>query len=93
MKRFALLAFLALGCSVQLVEPKREALGCVEAGAHLRRLSCPEAYTPGGMPFAEACEIASKDGRDWRPDCIALVSSCSEVEDAYRTPRGVACSR
>lgn len=62
---------------------------CEAAGATLSALGCPEASTPGGTSFAVACETAARDGRDWHPECIARVTSCSQVEDAFR---GELCS-
>lgn len=90
-----LLAVLALslpqGCGfptpapVDPSPPKPQPAGdCAAAGAHLEALGCPEAHTPAGTSFAEACERAAADGRDWCPGAIARVSSCTEVEAASR---------
>lgn len=57
---------------------------CEAAGAHLAELGCPEAKTPAGAPFAAACNAAVADGRNWHPECLARVASCSEVETAFR---------
>lgn len=64
---------------------------CKDAGDRLEQLGCPEARTPAGAPFAEACEAAAEDGRDWRADCIAQISSCAELQSAYNTPEGEVC--
>lgn len=37
--------------------------------------------TPGGEPFADACQYAASQGRDWRPACLASVESCEDVEE------------
>ena len=68
-----------------------EASACERAGARLAELECEEAKGPDGTPFAEACAAAAEDGRDWRPDCIALVTRCDEVTTAYQTPEGEPC--
>jgi len=47
--------------------------------------------TPAGEPFADACQAAAADGRDWRPECLAAISSCDQLEEAYRTPRDRPC--
>lgn len=51
----------------------------------------PRSRTPAGAPFAAYCHDAMKDGRDVRPDCIAVVPSCKWLDAAYRTPRGTPC--
>lgn len=58
---------------------------CEAAEARLVELGCPEARTPDGTPFGEACWDAAQDGRHWRPDCIVLVTSCDQVERAAGT--------
>ena len=57
---------------------------CETAGVHLAELGCPEATTPAGTHFAEACNAAVADGRNWHPECIARVADCSQVADAFR---------
>lgn len=88
MTRWLLLAALALpGCPVVPTppDPGPAPVGdCRAAGERLRALGCPEARTPEGTPFSEACERAQRDGRDWCPSAISQVSDCSEVEDASR---------
>jgi hypothetical protein len=72
---------------------------CGRAGETLCRLQCrdragaPRWRTPAGRPFAEVCRAARDDGRDWRPDCLARITDCSQVEAAYRTSGGAACPR
>lgn len=51
----------------------------------------PRHVTPAGKPFAAFCREAHADGRDVRPDCIAVVPSCKWLDAAYRTPRGTPC--
>lgn len=81
------------GCSSATPPPAPVVVGdpCEAAGARLAELGCPEAKTPAGLPFGDACKVARADGRDWRPDCIALVDSCDEVASAYRTRAGAPC--
>jgi len=57
---------------------------CLAAQYTLERLGCEQARSPSGTPFGEACERAEGDGREWHPECIALVQHCSEVDAAYR---------
>jgi hypothetical protein len=57
---------------------------CADAGAKLRAIGCPEARTPHGTPFEEACERAAADGRDFCPGDVAAITDCSEVEAASR---------
>lgn len=64
---------------------------CAKAHKKLVELNCEYQTTPDGDSFADACEVAADDGRNWRPDCIALVASCDQVEDAFRTPEGEPC--
>jgi hypothetical protein len=64
---------------------------CERAQERLTALGCPEQRTPRGASFAAACEAAAADGRNWRPDCIAQVAACSEVEAAYNTVEGQPC--
>ena len=69
-----------------------EASDCEKAHEKLVELNCELQKTPEGAPFSEACETAADDGRNWRPDCIALVESCDQVEEAFRTPEGEVCN-
>lgn len=64
---------------------------CQKAHTRLVELDCPEQSTPQGATFAEACETAAKDGRNWRPDCIAKIESCEDLEEAYSTPEEDPC--
>lgn len=57
---------------------------CERAQTRLTVLGCPEAATPAGTPFQTVCERAAADGRDFHPNCLATIRSCSEVEQAYR---------
>lgn len=57
---------------------------CLMAQERLQELDCPEQTTPGGTPFAEACERALDDGRDWCAGDISVIRDCSEVEAASR---------
>jgi hypothetical protein len=57
---------------------------CQRAQWTLEALRCPQAATPEGTPFAVVCERAKVDGRDFHPACIAGVTSCADVEPAYR---------
>lgn len=57
---------------------------CQRAQWVLEALRCPQAATPEGTPFAVVCERAKLDGRDFHPACIAGITSCAEVEPAYR---------
>ncbi len=45
----------------------------------------------GGGSFTEHCVYAAEDGRNWRPDCIAQVTSCGDVAMASETPEGQSC--
>lgn len=89
-----LLALLACACTPQCTSTPHSSptpSACSAAGAKLRELNCPQATTPAGTPFEAACQRALDDGRNWRPDCIARVTSCDQVEAAYRTPTKEAC--
>lgn len=99
--RYYAVALAILVCACQPQPPKP--LGyrhtasdaeCAAADATLARLGCSQAVVAGHR-FAELCLLAAHDApqRDWRPDCIALVSACSDVETAAVTPREVACGR
>jgi len=71
---------------------------CGLAGEHLCRLGCrsntgaPLWRTPAGRSFADVCREAAADGRSWRPDCLARITDCSQVESAYRTKAGAVCA-
>jgi hypothetical protein len=94
--RGALSACILAACSsappspVQPVPP-RSGGDCWDAQGRLDELGCEERQTPRGAKFGAACESAAEDGRDWRPDCIALVESCDDVHEAFLTPEGIAC--
>lgn len=64
---------------------------CERAQHRLDALECAHRRTPKGASFQEACDAAARDGRNWRSDCIALVTSCDDVEKAFRTPKEQAC--
>ena len=64
---------------------------CQRAEDTLVRLGCKQARTPAGVPFHEACDHALDDGRNWRPDCLALITSCDQLDTVYRTPEGAPC--
>lgn len=64
---------------------------CESAHEKLVELGCPETTTPKGDSFAVACEAAAADGRNWRPDCIAQIHDCDDIEVMYNTPEGAAC--
>lgn len=57
---------------------------CQRADVTLNALKCPEAKTPKGTPFADACRRAAATKQDWHPECIAKVTSCAAVKAAYR---------
>jgi hypothetical protein len=63
---------------------------CDRAEETLLRIGCRRedgtswAQTPKGAPFSQACKSALKDGRDWNARCIAMITSCDELVDAYR---------
>ena len=86
--RLLLVTILALaGCASVTPAPAPAPVpegSCETAGANLTELGCPEATTPAGTPFATACLAAVADGRNWHPECLARVASCSEVEMAFR---------
>jgi hypothetical protein len=64
---------------------------CLAAECTLARLRCAEAKSPNGTPFSEACRRARVDSRDWRPDCLARITSCSQISAAYRVKAGASC--
>jgi hypothetical protein len=91
---FPLIAVILMtGCAQQCAGVTTPVVGdaCDAAQQRLSELGCEEAQTPKGTSFARACVDARQDGRDWRPDCIAQIGDCSQVEDAYSTPKGTAC--
>ena len=49
---------------------------CAAAGARLRELGCPEAYTPLGTPFATFCVRQSDAGARIPASCIATAQTC-----------------
>jgi len=63
---------------------------CEAASARLKELECrspagtPRWQTPEGTSFADACEAAANDGRDWNPRCIARIADCSQLNAAFR---------
>ena len=63
---------------------------CEAAGARLFELQCmfadgtPTWETPCGRTFADECQAAADDGRDWNAACIAKIRDCSELDAAYR---------
>jgi hypothetical protein len=65
---------------------------CDAAQVTLDRLDCRQ-RTHAGRPFADLCRIAAADSpaRDWRPDCIMLVTSCDQVGAAYAVPSTEKC--
>lgn len=89
MNHYALISFVLLSCS-QHVKPKPAPVSsdwCDTAFVRLSELKCKEAVPT----FTEACKRAITDGRNWRPDCLAVVATCADIETAYRTPEGKAC--
>jgi hypothetical protein len=81
---------------IVIVTPK-DADDCQRAEDRIHSLSCtradgtPRWLTPKGIPFAEYCREAIADGRSPRPECIATVATCEDVNKAYATPEGTAC--
>lgn len=71
---------------------------CAAAEARLQALDCrradggPRWTTPQGEAFAAVCERRAVAGADMRPDCIAAVQTCAEVDTAALTPQGAPCS-
>lgn len=61
---------------------------CQAAQERLEELGCPEAKTPAGTPFGEACEAAWADGRNWCAGAVAKITKCSQVEAAAAGERG-----
>jgi hypothetical protein len=63
---------------------------CDRAEETLLRIGCRRedgtswAQTPKGATFSEACKSALKDGRDWNARCIAMITQCEELTDAFR---------
>jgi len=57
---------------------------CDVAGQRLTVLNCPEAKTPDGTPYATFCRHARVTHLDIHPECIAKITSCSQVNSAYR---------
>jgi hypothetical protein len=61
---------------------------CEAAEARVSVLACrcadgvPVATKPG--VFTDACRRAAHDGRNWRADCIARLTSCDRLEKSYR---------
>jgi hypothetical protein len=102
-KAFVLAAALAFAACSHTYPPPRpvplEGDECERAASRLEQLDCrredgsPLWRTPGGAAFVDFCHAAMNDGRDVRPDCLALVSSCDDVATAYRTPREGACPK
>ncbi len=73
---------------------------CARAEAKLAELNCqrkdggPLWLTPvSETHFATECRRARADTppRDWRPDCIAKVTKCENVDVAKRTAKGKPC--
>lgn len=84
-----LAATLAVGCRPEVVpvpppvDPAPVPEGaCQAAQARLDELGCPEAQTPGGMRFEDACDAAAADGRNWCPVAISKVKRCADVARA-----------
>jgi hypothetical protein len=69
----------------QRAEDKIHSLGCYRSDGSPRWL------TPKGAPFAEYCRVAVADDRSPRPDCIALVARCEDIDKAYSTTEGTPC--
>jgi hypothetical protein len=67
---------------------------CERAGERLEELGCrdksgaPLWQTPEGKPFAEACDYSASMGRDWKPECLATIHDCGEIDAAMR---GLVC--
>lgn len=62
---------------------------CAAAACTLKRLQCtfsgmPAWHTPQGTEFAVVCRRAAASGRDWHPRCIRSITSCSQLDSAYR---------
>jgi hypothetical protein len=57
---------------------------CDIAGQRLAILNCPEAKTPDGTPYATFCRHARITHLDIHPECISKITSCSQVNAAYR---------
>lgn len=67
---------------------------CERAGERLRELGCKDGsgqplwQTPEGKSFADACEYSASTGRDWKPECLATIRDCGEIDGAMR---GLVC--
>jgi hypothetical protein len=70
---------------------------CQRAEIRLKELDCrradgsPRWLTPKGSSFTEYCRVAVDDGRSPRPDCIAQVTNCEQVNAAQSRPEGTPC--
>jgi hypothetical protein len=100
MLRAVIAACLAAGCCGQPLVPEAPppprapdfdyGAACTAAETQLVHLSCLRAdgsswaRTPAGKPFGDECRRAWADGRDWRPECIAAITDCGQIEPAYR---------
>lgn len=71
------------------VPPPPPARDCEAAGARLEALDCrrpdgePWWLTPGGAPYADACQDAAQKGRDWHPECVSTIERCEDFEAAF----------
>lgn len=57
---------------------------CDVAGQRLAVLNCPEAKTPKGTSYGDFCRHARSTHLDIHPECVAKITSCSQVASAYR---------
>lgn len=82
----AILVLLPSGCSITPTPepPPVPTEPCMAAQQRLAALGCPEAWTPEGDTFVDACLRAEKDGRNWCPLELAKVADCQDVEEASR---------
>lgn len=56
---------------------------CIEAQKKLESLRCEQAHTKKGHAYQEVCLDAATQGLDLKPQCVASIHKCKDVEACH----------
>jgi len=85
MRILALCLILALSCIPPIIVLPNDASKCPAACQHLRELGCSEgADLPDGTTCEKFCSDTQKNGHDLHPECIASITTCSDLARCSR---------
>lgn len=80
-----LASFLLIGCAFQPPNHTPSITYCRAACERIEALGCDMTETPAGSSCLDVCETTERSGYStMHPQCIALATSCSEVDQVSR---------